>query len=308
LNENAPSWTSDAAGEKTAAASKNTEPIPRRETTEGTPDTKPKGGLEQDHHYDRSPKNAPIDPPPKGDLDIQQEEADRYPLPDGTIPPAELNKRATPINDEVISIRPQDEPHKKPIRGEGLKPASSGTSTIPLPAKQPLSSKSARVAQRDAEFQIPSKSADAYDDSVLTPRQEGHDEDTFNKRSTHTSPELSSLPRVKIPKHVSDTQGAGKSADGALNPDTFYNTGKAESAVEPEQEEIPEGVNTAVFHSSKIARSLGGRTQSGNIGLETPRGSSIPKSEVEQLAQEISQETDKVNKVRHTRSTRWDLY
>jgi len=308
LNESAPTWTTDAAEEKQATPSKDAEPIPRRETTEGTPDTKPKPGLEQDHHYDRSPKNAPLDPPPQGELDIQQEKADRYPLPDGTIPPAELDQRTAPIDDDVISVGPQDEPHKKPLGDEGFKPASSGTSTIPLPAKQPLSSKSARVAQRDAEFQIPSQSADAFDDSVLPPREEGHDEDSFSKRSTHTSPELSSLPRVKIPKHTSDTQGSEKPADGALNPDTFYNAGKSEAAVEPEQEIVPEGVNTAVFHSSKIARSLGGRTQSGNIGLETPQASSIPKSDVEELAQEISQEADKVNQVRQARSKERDLY
>jgi aarF domain-containing kinase len=307
LNESAPSWASDTAEGKPAAPSKDTEPIPRRETTEGTPDTKPKGGLEQDHHYDRSPKNAPIDPPPRGELVIQQEKADRYPLPDGTIPPAELDERAAPMDDDVISIRPQNEPHKKPLGDEGLKPASSDTSTIPLPAKQPLSLKSVRVAQRDSEFQIPSKSADAYDDSV-SPRAEGHDEETFNTPSTHTSCELSSLPRVKIPKHASDTQEPGKPVGGALNPDTFYGTVKSKAAVEPEEEEIPEGVSTAVFHSSKIARSLGGRTQSVNVGLETPRSSSIPKSEVEELAQEISQEADKINKVRYTISTRRDLY
>jgi aarF domain-containing kinase len=298
LNENAPSWASDTADEKRATLN-NGETIPRKETTEGEPGFKV--GLEQDHNYDRSPSNAPLDPPPKGELDIQQEKADRYPLPDRTIPPAEVDERAAPIDDDVVSIRPQDEPHKNPLENKGLEPASSGASTIPLPDKKLLSSKAARVAQWDSEFQIPSKTADAYDDSVAPPQEDGRDEETFNKRSTHTSQALSSLPRVKIPKHPSDTQGPGNAADGALNPDTFYTTGKSGSAVDPEQEEIPEGVNTAVFHSSSVARTLGGRKQSGNIGLETPQNSSIPKDENKELAQDISQEADKHSKVRSAR-------
>lgn len=297
LNEEAPSWASDTADRTTGVPSRDTETIPRKETIEGKPVTESKSGIDQDHHYERSPKNAPIDPPSEGELDIQQEKADRYPLPDGTIPPAELDERAAPIDDDVISIRPQDEPHKKPLESDGLKPASSGTSTIPLPESQPLSSKSARVAQRDTEFQIPSKSADVSDVSASSPRNEGHDEETFVERSTHTSPDLSSLPRVKIPKHASDTQGPEAQVDGALNPDTFHNTAKSASAVEPVQEELSEGVNTAVFHSSRIARSLGGRTQKGNIGLENPQTSSVPKGELEELAQEISTEADKASKV-----------
>ncbi|TVY88221.1 Protein ABC1-like protein, mitochondrial [Lachnellula willkommii] len=295
LNEDAPSWASDTADERKAATSHDGETIPRKKTTEGEPAAVVKDGLEQDHHYDRSPANSPLNPPPEGELEIQQEKANRYPLPDGTIPPAEIDERAAPIDDDVVPIRPQDEPHKKPLKNEGLEPASSGASTIPLPDKKPLPSKSARVAQLNSEFQIPSKTADAYDGSS-TPLREGHDEETFNKRSTHTSPELSSLPRVKIPKHPSNTQGTERPANKTLNSDTFY-TGSSESAVYSEQEEIPEGVNTAVFHSSKIARSLGGRIQGGRVGLEKPQTSSIPKDEIDDLAKEISQEADKHSKV-----------
>ncbi|TVY25421.1 Protein ABC1-like protein, mitochondrial [Lachnellula hyalina] len=292
LNEDAPSWASDPADERKAASSHNGETIPRKKPTEVEPAAGVKDGLEQDHHYDRSPANAPLDPPPEEDLEIQQEKADRYPLSDGTIPPAEVDERAAPIDDDVVPIRPQDEPHKKPLKNEGLEPASSGASTIPLPDKKPLSSRSARVAQRNSEFQIPSKTADAYDGSSM-PLREGHDDETFNKRSTHTSPELSSLPRVKIPKYPSNTQ---EPTNKTLNSDTFY-TESPESAVDPEQEEIPEGVNIAVFHSSKIARSLGGRMQEGRVGLGDLQPSSLPKDEIHDLAKEISQEADKHSKI-----------
>ncbi|TVY65681.1 Protein ABC1-like protein [Lachnellula suecica] len=285
LNENAPTWASDTADEKKGTAGDG-ESIPRKESTKGEPDTGMKGGLEQDHHYDRSSAGRGIGGPAGKGGSIS---SSRW-----NYPPAEADERAAPIDDAVISVRPQDEPHKEPLGNDGLKPTTSGASTIPLPEKKPLSSESAKIAQRNSEFQIPSRTADAYDSSVSSSRKEGRDEETFNKPSTHTSAELSSLPRVKIPKHPSDAQGSGKAGDGTLNPDTFYSTGKSESAVETEPEEIPEGINTAVFHSSRIARSLGGRTQGGKIGLETPRSSSIPKSEVEELAQEISKEADKV--------------
>lgn len=299
LNENAPAWASYTADEQKATTSNGRESIPRKETTEGTPDTAVKDGLDQDHHYDKSPSNAPLTPPPEGELDIQQEKADRYPLPDGTIPPAEMDERAAPIDDDTVSKRPRDELHKHPLGNDGLKPASSGASTIPLPNKNFGSSKSARVAQRDSEFQISSKTADAFDDSITPPLEEGHDKESFNKRSTHISPELSSLPRVKIPKKLSDTQEPIAPVDGSLNPDTFYSAQKSESAVDPEHDDVPEGVNTAIFHSSRVARTLGGRTQSAKVGMESPRISTSARkdAEVNTWAENLIQVPDEKSKV-----------
>src|ERR1700728_3812903 len=82
LNESAPSWTAEAS------QSTSEKPIPSRESTEaeGTRSA-PREGLEQDHIYERSESNTSSDPVPSEDLEIRQKKADRYPLPDGTIPP-----------------------------------------------------------------------------------------------------------------------------------------------------------------------------------------------------------------------------
>lgn len=285
LNESAPAWASDNAEEE-KGTSKTGGPIPSRSSSEGNPATGAKEGIEQDHHYDRSSFNTPLDPPPQGELEFRQEKADRYPLPDGTVPPTKPDERAAPIDDAYTPVWPQDKPHKEPLRRTGLKPASSGASAIPLPAKQPLPSKSARVAQRETEFQIPSETADGFDDSVALHKQ-GRDEDSFTKRSLHTSPELSSLPRVKIPKYPSATQEPEYVDNKGLNPDTFYN---ARQSAEAKLEEIPEGVNTAVFHSSRVAKALGGSVQTGRIGLETPRVPSVSTKGAEELDRSMPQE------------------
>ncbi|KAF4629451.1 hypothetical protein G7Y89_g8691 [Cudoniella acicularis] len=317
LNESTPTWSADAR-ETSTGDERGGEPIPSKESTEGVPDSGPKEGLEQDHHYDRSPANSSLDNPPEGELELQQEKGDRYPLPDGTIPPEEFNGTKRAIDQEVFPTRPQGEPSKEPLQNEGLKPVSSGASTIPLPERKPLSPKAARLAQRESEFQIPSKSADAPDDSVG--QQEGHDEDTFNKQPTHTSETLSSLPRVKIPKHSSNIQGPEHPVEGSINPDTFYTNDGSRSVPSGDQdtkeEEVPEGVDTAVFLSPRVARKLGGRTQGGkDIGLnksgqtapnressppastplEEPTESSIhsestSKDEITKFAQELSRD------------------
>jgi aarF domain-containing kinase len=131
-------------------------------------------------------------------------------------------------------------------------------------ASRPLSSESARRIQRLSEEQIPSKTADALGEITQDPLEEGHDEDSFYKTTGHTSPTLSSLPRVKIPKHPSNAQEGDPEG---LNSDTFYKSGDNQVSEQipsvqavPKQEQIPEGIDTAVFSSSRIARMLGGET------------------------------------------------
>jgi aarF domain-containing kinase len=275
LNESAPAWTYDVK-EDTASATKQEEEtsIPRKESVEGVPVHEVKEGIEQDHHYDRSPTNAPSDAPPEQDLNIHQEKPDRHPLPDGTIPPKDFLEKDERIDADSLSVRPKDEPLKEPLEHDGLKPKSSDSSTIPEPSHNRLSSIGARVAQRNAEFQIPSRTADAFENSVDL-KLEGHDEDSFSKPSTHISTTLPSLPRTKIPKHSSDTQGPEHPEKSAWNPDTFYGTtASGPTAVE---DEVPEGVNLDLFYSPRTARKLGGRVQQGGIGVSS--GNSVKASQ-----------------------------
>jgi aarF domain-containing kinase len=264
LNESAPAWTTEATEEKPNSKSKNAETIPRKDAEEGEgPLFRRKEGLEQDHFYERSQSNSAVDQKPTEDLKVQQDMADRYPLPDGTIPPAESDINVPAVDHDVISTTSKYEPLKEPLEKDGLKPASSGTSSIPIPSSRPLSSDTARRIQRQSEAQIPSKTADALGQTSADPLEEGHDEDSFYRTSGHTSPALSSLPRVKIPKHPSSTQ---KGIAEGLNSDTFNDGGEGQkpgkiSSMEavPEQDQVPQDINTDVFFSPKIARALGGK-------------------------------------------------
>ncbi|PMD43391.1 kinase-like protein [Hyaloscypha variabilis F] len=269
LNESGPAWTSEAAETPAESQSRQDGPIPSKESTEGGQASKSKNGLEQDHFYERSTGNSTADPVPEEELEVQQERADSYPLPDGTIPPAKSGLNVNPVDHEAFSTRPQDEAVKRPLEIEGLQPTLSNASTIISPPRKPLSPESARKLQRQSELQIPSKSADALDDTVPGPLEMGHDKDSFYRKSRHTSPVLSSLPRVKTPKHTSSTQGVDSHLpEGQINSDSFYTAGSSESitavAAVPEQDEVPEGVDTALFYSPRVARLLGGRTQGFN--------------------------------------------
>ncbi|KAE9374513.1 ABC1-domain-containing protein [Stipitochalara longipes BDJ] len=266
LNESGPSWTPEAAETPARSQSSQNGSIPSKESTEGSQALKPKNGIEQDHFYERSTSNSSTDPIPEDDLEIQQEKADSYPLPDGTIPPTKSDLNAKPMDHEVLSTRPQDEAVKRPLENEGLQPTSSNVSTIPLPTRKPLSAESVRKLQRQSELPIPSISADASEDTIPDPLKMGHDEDNFYTKLTHTSPVLSSLPRVKMPKHTSSIQGVDSHLpEGQINSDSFYTAGSSESVpavtAVPEQDAVPEGVDTALFYSPRVARLLGGKTQ-----------------------------------------------
>lgn len=206
------------------------------------------------------PAKDPLDEQPH--LDVAQQKADRYPLPDGTVPPkhAKLEGAPGPSTKDTFAQRSASEAAKDPLAGDGhasdsLEPIESAESTIPLPR----SSEHAMKAQRLSEFQIPSLSGS--EEAVATPGQ-----DTYNIRPTASSPDLSSLPRLKIPKNVVDTQGTDEHVqDGQINQDVYYSSAgrppqppiPSQEAV-PEQEEVPEGINTDVFHSPRVASLLGG--------------------------------------------------
>jgi hypothetical protein len=86
FSEEAPSYAR-AAAEQATGTRRQHEDIPRRDTVKEDAHVEaPKEGLEQDHHYDRSEQNSTVRPPPEAELEIAQEQAQRRPLPDGTIP------------------------------------------------------------------------------------------------------------------------------------------------------------------------------------------------------------------------------
>ena len=154
----------------------------------------------------------------------------------------------------------------------------------------------------ESELQIPAQSADALGESEADPLEEGHDEDSFYRRSGHTSPALSSLPRVKIPQHASNIQGGNKHLPNkAINSDSYYDAMEGRSsdkipavATDPEQAQIPEGVNIDLFYNPRIAKMLGGTAQGSkgqDLKLKGTTGTPIEKTA---LADNKDQDTFKI--------------
>jgi len=275
-----------------------THPAPTENVGRQNGNTRRSGGIEGQNDSPRKDGSKVEEdglkvPVEEEELPIKQEEAQRNPLPDGTIPPVGATFEEQKKEYETYTKRPSQEPPKEPLverqgsealeKGEGMRPVSSAASSIPLPAGEPhfqsetastsTASEKSRKLQRQSESQIPSTSdeiqqplqSDEYQDLLKS-----HDRDVFYTRSVDTKPEYSSLPRKKIPKHTEDAQkGDDHVAGGQINQDVYYSTPEpgqediqrqeipSEVAV-PEQDQVPEGVNTDVFRTARVARMLGG--------------------------------------------------
>lgn len=255
LNEDGPVWTSDKFSRSTKE-----EPTTSQKSAVGPPRS-PTALIDQDHFYKRPTGDSAVDRLPVGEFDIRQEKADRYPSPDGTIPPTKFDLEAQTIDKEVFSDCAQHGMLKKPLDTHGMKQVSSNKSTISIPTMG-LNPENEKVRPLRSEAYLPSSStANAPRYSAADSLSEGHDQDNFYQHSPQTSPTLAS--RVKLPIYASNVQerDAHLSA-GTVFPDSFYSAGRPEASYFPEEDEIPEGVNTDLFHSPRIARILGVKTQS----------------------------------------------
>ncbi|KAH8431307.1 protein kinase COQ8 [Aspergillus melleus] len=122
----------------------------------------------------------------------------------------------------------------------------------PSNAAASLSPEEARRSQRQSEAQIPSKAAghsvaDGTSKVDISAQQE-----TFYKPSQASTPELSGLPRVKVPKNASDTQ---QNVQSQINADVFHSSAGPEKST-AEKDEIPEEMMSEIFHSPRVARML----------------------------------------------------
>lgn len=264
FSEEAPSYAKAAAERATGAQH---ESIPRREAVKGDGQGEGvKEGLEQDHHYDRSQTHTTRTPLPEEELDVEQKGSPRQPLPDGTVPTSGLTLDREDGGQDTFSKRSISEAPKEPLAkdqgartpqaGEGFQPVESTESTIPLP-KEPTASEKPTEA-------IPSHANDVQlrsNSPQIKKLQEGHDRDVFYARSVESQPVTSSHIRSQIPKHSATKQESdGHVEDTRLNQDVYYSVpkpGTQQSHEVTPQDEVPEGVNTDVFHSRRVARMLG---------------------------------------------------
>ena len=265
LSEEAPTYAK-AAVDRTIGL--KPDHIPARETVKRhAPRGGAREGLQQDHHYEQSEQNTANNPPPEEELEIEQQEAPRRPLPDGTIPSAELTLEPEEQGKDTFSERPVSEAPKKPLAedhdaqvrhdDDGLKPVESNEPTIPLPGKPTGASVQATEA-------IPAHALDLQPPSAspqIVRLQEGHDRDVFYSRSVESTPSVSSQHDQHIPTHTGTNQeGDVHVKDSELNQDVFYSVPRPEKVQEQTvagDGEVPEGINTDVFHSKRVARMLG---------------------------------------------------
>ncbi|CAO2649492.1 Nn.00g068770.m01.CDS01 [Neocucurbitaria sp. VM-36] len=265
FSEEAPLYAKAAAERATGTQNEH---IPRSDTVKrDAPVQGFKEGIEQDHHYEPSGQNTAAEPPREEELEIEQKEAERRPLPDGTIPTTNVTLEQEDRGQDTFSKRPVPEAPKEPLaedqgeqvrdENEGLKPVESTESTIPLPG-QP----------RDASVQhsqaIPAHTNDlqkAQTPPQVEQLQKDHDRDVFYSRSVESQPAPSSQPRSQIPAQTGTKQESDEHVDDSqLNQDVYYSalkSGREQAQKVTLEEELPEGINTDVFHSKRVARMLG---------------------------------------------------
>jgi aarF domain-containing kinase len=318
FNEQAPTYTKPATGRATETQHAD---IPGKGTVQRqTSDAGLREGLEQDHHYDRSGQTTAAQPPPEQELGIKQEKAPRSPLPDGTIPPAGTLLEQEKRNQDTFSERPVTETPKEPLveeqktqarrENEGLRPVESTESTIPLPG-QPRGSLSETIEN------IPSHANDLQPSTPTSKIQsllDGHDRDVFYTRSNESQPASSAQPRTHIPNQTESKQGTDSHVeDGRLNQDVFYavpEPGQQAMKQEPfqagvpELDDVPEGINTDVFHSKRVARMLGQDRYSRKEHLGSPRPASSTGSKRHPLDDRPIVQTDHVPDVQSIEQTK----
>ncbi|PWY82984.1 ABC1-domain-containing protein [Aspergillus heteromorphus CBS 117.55] len=149
-------------------------------------------------------------------------------------------------------------------------PSPSASQSAPAPSPQPprptttepratsLSPDEARKAQRQAEDQIPSLAA-GHNGGAPNPLDVSQQQDVYYEPSKTTTPGLSGLPRVKLPKAASDIQTA---VDSNINADVFNSPVSKEKPVSSEKPtvgqegEISDEMMQDIFHSPKVAKML----------------------------------------------------
>jgi len=120
-----------------------------------------------------------------------------------------------------------------------------------------LSSLRRRELQRQLESQIPAVTADTQ----ASDHHAAGGQDTFGVRSESSSPELSSLPRAKLPKHSEQAQGSDEHVpDRELNQDVYYAPTQGHESLRAGENGgggQAGTVNTDVFASPRVSHMLG---------------------------------------------------
>ena len=96
-------------------------------------------GHDQDYFYERPRTSTPAQVSPSSGLKIQQKDAERFPLPDGTVPPVGLDVDLSKVDRDTFSSVSQTEPRRDSLTSktneavDTLEPASSHRPNILTP-------------------------------------------------------------------------------------------------------------------------------------------------------------------------------
>ena len=243
------------------------------------PSTKTLSGRESAHFDTSSGANPTIDHIPEEESGTRLENAQRSSVADESALPAKDAKPSPNRGRDTFSNRSfAESQHESLVDTDGkseesLQPSSTNRTSIPTPSihGNSMEPDRARKLQRLAERQVPSVSAEAHSPSEGQTPTSNHtqgeldtmkQQDTFFTRPVHTSPVLSSLPRVKLPTNTTSTQdGIEKLSDTDINQDVFYSA-KPGGSSPPDAQALPEegqpsnAMYSEIFHSPRVAKLL----------------------------------------------------
>lgn len=232
-------------------------PIPAQENV-SNPNPSKDGEPMSDHQYERSTDTTVVNPGQE-DLDVEQAEAGRGPLPDGTIPPSNNPiKTSTANSDAKITQEPLSTVASQEVHTATT--SDDTTISASMIISNGLSSDDAKILQRQSESQIPAQPAEPPESSEFGVEQE---QDVFYQPPGTTSPVLSALPRMRVPKVEWDVQGGDPHVPGGINPDVYYS---GRDSAKLSEEEPTEEMLSQLFHSSKVSRMLGAKGKSSRGG------------------------------------------
>lgn len=276
LNEDKPQWASEA-----------------EETTPG----------------DAAQKDAPHPGPegaePKESRHIIQEKASIPSYADGTIPPTKLDIDQLERDRTILS--------KQPPKAANVQP-SHLIEPVPHSLDNHLTPDEARRLQRSYENQVPSYAAHGKAHTSRSETANGFDNDSSYKPLQYNSPILSSLPRVKVPKHPSHVQAndahlnsQGLNSESYSSPVQTAITSPVGQTNTLTEEDIPQGINTAVFSSSRVAKSLGGRVHTNVRSSERVTPQQTPTLILEEITSKAAKQHDAVTSDAEIRSSETEV-
>ncbi|KAH0841133.1 hypothetical protein AYO21_06622 [Fonsecaea monophora] len=267
----------------------------------------PSEGIDQDIFYTRSDKGSQTQANSRNSLNIEQAQARRTPLPDGTIPPHDSSIGAEEGDGITFNQVPTGETPQHPLESGHTQDLKFRSSTRPnLPGTTSfghLSPDEAREAQRQSEDQIPANSAEPPSPEENTREfGVGQEQDVFYQPPGSVKPVLSALPRVRVPKIENDVQEGDSHIEPGLNADVYYSGSKHEAG---DEDEPTEEQLSGLFRNPRNARTYGQKARYAPGGVSARRfhskcvtlqkASDKDAESLEKLGAELAKDAQKIN-------------